>query len=145
MELLDDLRAQCQSLAAERLGIGDFACAYARELPIQKVGPYFALEHAEAPVADVLEQQQTQHNLRRRSQPSARAAFGMTPQESFIDNMEQFLVFQYLVSPAHPGFPIIADGFCDELFRKAWRRVAEMNHLPRLRPLGSSGSARNNC
>jgi hypothetical protein len=52
MELLDYLRAQREGLAADRLGIGHFASAYARELPIQKIGPHFALEHAEAPVAD---------------------------------------------------------------------------------------------
>jgi hypothetical protein len=69
----------------------------------------------------------------------------MTPQEGFINNMDQLLVFQYPVGPTHPRFPGVADGFCDERFGKTWRRVPEMNHLPRLRLLGSSGSARNSC
>jgi hypothetical protein len=70
----------------------------------------------------------------------------MPSQESLVNDVEQFLVFQKMIGLTHPRFPQIADSLCEESPGKYGRRgAAESNHLflPPLSPL--AGSARSNC
>src|SRR5580700_6780218 len=52
------------SATPQRLGVGRLRAAHAGEVAVHQIGAYLALEHAIAPVADVLEDQQPQHHLR---------------------------------------------------------------------------------
>src|ERR1035438_4677132 len=85
------------------------------------------------------------HNLCGHSQTSTRAAFGMTPHQSFVDRVEQLLIFQYSIGLTHPGLPEVTH--C--VFHEAWEKLGlrgapHRDHLPCL-PSFSSGSARSSC
>ena len=67
MDLLDDVRPQRYAQLAQRLGVRHLGRTHSREVAIHKIGPHLALEHGVAPVAHVLEQQQSQHHLRGRA------------------------------------------------------------------------------
>ncbi len=74
MNLFDDIRTQSTGLTAQSLGIRHFGGADARELPVNQIGAHFPLDHRKTPIADVLQQKHTQHDLGRDAQSSARPA-----------------------------------------------------------------------
>ena len=77
VHLIDGLRPDRQSPTADRLGVRHPAAADADEVAVDQVGAHFALENLVAPVAHVLENEQTQDHVGPRAQPAATAAFRM--------------------------------------------------------------------
>ena len=135
VELLDDLGAKRQGESAEGLGIGNLLRSYARKLPIHQVRAHLAFEHAVAPVAHVLEQEQPQHDLRRRGRPPAGAAMRIASGECLVDDLHELSVGEHRIDPTHPLFPQRADFLLDQALGKghlwargldhlAWRRAA---------------------
>src|SRR5712692_2180941 len=76
VNLLDDLRPDSDAPATHGLGVGHLGAAHAREVALHQVGTHLALQHLVAPVADVLEDQQTQNHFGRGALPATAAALG---------------------------------------------------------------------
>ena len=89
------------------------------------MGPHFAFEHGEAPVAGVFENQQAQHDLGRSSGTAALARLGMVPPEGLPDGAEQLAVFEQPLGVAHPRFVEIQRIFGEEGFEQAALAVAQ--------------------
>jgi hypothetical protein len=146
MNLFDDIRTQSTGLTAQSLGIRHFGGADARELPVNQIGAHLALDHRKAPVADVLQQKHTQHDLGRDAQASARPALRVPFQKTFIDRVNQLFVFQDLVRLTHPWLPQFAGLLGDQAISETvLRGPAQLDHfeIPFLRT--TAGLARSNC
>ena len=128
VNLLDHLRPERDTPAPHRLGIGRLAGADPGEVAIHQIGAHLALQHAIAPVADVLEDQQAQHHLGRCAQPTATAALGMPSRQCFVHRSYDLLVRQHPVGVPHPAFAKIAYLFGDQPVTEAELRSAHLNH-----------------
>jgi hypothetical protein len=129
MNLLDDLRAQDDPQLAQRLGVGNLLRAHARELAIYQVRTHFALEHRIAPVAHVLEHQQSQHDLRRGSLAPARAAVRPAAGQRRVHQIDQLRVPKHVVDMAHPVFPQLAHFLSDQALGQIELQAAQFNHI----------------
>jgi len=70
----------------------------------------------------------------------------MTLDQCLIYGIDQLLVFQHLVSLAHPGFPKIFDFLFDQpLGKAALGGAAELNHFARPFLAAAAGLARSSC
>src|SRR5580658_9866253 len=76
VDVPNHLRPQGQRPLVHDGVVGNFAAAHPREGTVDQVGAHLALHHFIAPVADVLEQEQSQNDFGRRAQPAAGPAFG---------------------------------------------------------------------
>jgi hypothetical protein len=128
VNLLDHLGRHCQAPTSHRLCIGHLAGADAGEVAVHQIGAHLALQHAIAPVADVLEDQQAQYHLGRRAQPTATAALGMSPRQRFIHRSYDLFIRQHPVGGFHPTFAKIAHFFGDQPVAKAELSSAHLNH-----------------
>jgi hypothetical protein len=72
--------------------------------------------YVEAPVANVLQQEQAHHYLRRSASSPARAAFGTALGQGLVHGRDQLLVLQHLVGMFHPRFTQIAYFLGNETF-----------------------------
>jgi len=81
------------------------------QVAVHQIGAHLALQHAIAPVADVLEDQQAQHNLGRCAQPTATAALGMPPRQRLVHRSYDLFIRQHSVGVFHPTFAKIAHFF----------------------------------
>ena len=140
---LDHLRAHRRAPAAHGLGIRHLATADPREVAVDEIGPYLALENLVAPVADMLENEQSQHHLRRRTMPPAAAALGMSLAERFVHRRDDGIVIQDPVGMIHPVLTQIGDFLADPVIPKPQLCPPHLNHarfLPGFRAAGSGRS-----
>ena len=114
---------------AHGLGVGHLRPADPGEVAVHQIGAYLALEHAIAPVADVLEDQQAQHHLRRRTQSAAAAALGMALAEGLVHGRYHLLICQHLIGVPHPVFAQIAHLFGDQAVAEAALCTPHLNHV----------------
>ena len=143
MDLLDDLRPERHAPAAHGLGIGRLAGADAGEGAVDEIGADFALQHRIAPVAHVLENQQAQHDLGRRAEPTPAAALGMAFGQGFVDGCDDLLVTEHLIAVSHPVFLQIFDLGRDQAVAKTELRSPHLNHAASSRtPLHPDAAAR---
>ncbi len=129
VDLLDDLRAQCNAKLAQRLGVRDFGGADPRELAIHKVGADLPLERRVAPVANVLEYQETDDDVDRCALASAGAAVRPSRCQGLVGHVQQQRVVQHAVDVAHPVFPQIADLFGDKAVAEVELAAAQLDHF----------------
>ena len=61
-----------------------------------------ALENLIAPVAHMLENQQAQNHIRRRAQPTAAAALGMSPPQRFVNRRDDGFIIEPPIGMVHP-------------------------------------------
>jgi hypothetical protein len=111
VNLLEHLRSKRRAPAAHRLGVRNLATAHAGKVPVHQVGPHLAFQYLVTPVADMLEDQQTQHHLRRCTAPAPAAALGMSFRQGLVYGCDNVLVRQNRVGVRHPAFAKIADFF----------------------------------
>ena len=128
VDLLDHLGPDRQAPAAHRLCIGRLAGADPREVAVHQIGAHLALEHLVAPVADVLEDQQPQYHLGRRTSPAAATALGMPFRQSLVHGRDDVLVREHRVGVLHPIFTKIADLLGDQSVAEAELRPPHLNH-----------------
>ena len=110
------------------LGIWHLAAADPREVAVDEIGTYFALEHLVAPVAGVLENEQSQHHLRRRTTPPAAAALGMSLAERFVHRRDDGIVIQDPVGTVHPVLTQIGDFLGDPMISELQLCPPHLNH-----------------
>jgi hypothetical protein len=140
VNLLDHLGPHRHAPTSHRLRIGRLAGADAGEVAVHQIGAHLALQHAIAPVADVLEDQQAQHHLGRRAQPTATATLGMPPRQRFVHRSYDLFIRQHPVGVCHPLFAEIAHFLSDQSIAEAELSASHLNHgsspraLPRLSP-----------
>jgi hypothetical protein len=128
VNLLDNLRPESPAPAAHRLGIWHFGEAYAGEVAIDKIGPHFTLKCFIAPVADVLQDQQTQDHFRREAAPATRAAHDMALAESIIHGRQNLFVGQHFVDVPHPVFVKTFDFVRDQPVAEVELCAPKFNH-----------------
>ena len=129
VNLFDHVSPQRHAPAPHRLGVGRLRAAHAGEVAVHQIGAHLALEHAIAPVADVLEDQQAQHHLRRRTQSAAAAALGMALAEGLVHGRYHLLIRQHLIGVPHPVFAQIAHLFGDQAVAEAALCTPHLNHV----------------
>ena len=110
------------------LGIRHLAAADPSEVAVDEIGTHLALEHLIAPVADVLEDEQSQHHLRRRTMPPAAAALGMSLAECFVHRSDDGIVIQDPVRMLHPVLTQIGDFFGDPMIPELQLCPPHRNH-----------------
>jgi hypothetical protein len=143
VNLFDHFRPHRYSPAAHGLGIGRLGRAHAGEVAVYQVGAHFALQHAIAPVTDVLEDQQAQHHFGRSARPAAATALGMPFHQCFVHGGYYLLVRQRLIGVCHPAFAQIAHFLSDQSIAEAELRPSHLNHgllLPRFAAVFSGRS-----
>jgi len=128
LNLRNDLRPQCQAPAAHSLGVGRLAGADAGERPVHEIGAHLALQHLIAPVANVLQNQQPQHHLGRRADPTTTAALGTPLGQRFVHRYGDVLVLQDLIDILHPDFPQILYLCGDQTIAEVPLRPSHLNH-----------------
>ena len=74
------------------------------EIAIHQIGADLALQYRIAPVADVLQDQQSKHHLSRETRSAASAALGMALHQCLVDHRDHHLVRQHCVDMRHPRF-----------------------------------------
>jgi hypothetical protein len=111
------------------LGVRSLAGAHPGEVAVDQIGAHLAFEHAIAPVADVLEDQQAQHHLRRGALPASALALGMALAQGFVYGRHQRFVRQYPIGVRHPVFAQIADLCGDQAVAEAALRAPHLNHV----------------
>ena len=141
---LDRVRIHSQAPAPHGLRVRRLAAAHAREVAIHQVGAHFAFQHVIAPIADVLEDQQSQHHLGRCAQPATTAALGMPSRQRLVHRSDDLFIRQHPVGMFHPTFAKIAHFFGDQAVAKAQLRSAHLNHASSShpappRPQGAAG------
>jgi hypothetical protein len=144
VDLLDDLWADGDAELAQRLGIGHLGGTDPCELAIHEVGADFALEHRVAPVADVLENQQTDRNVNGRSLASTGAAVCPSQRQGCVGHVEQQRIVEHAVDVAHPVFPEIANLLGDEAVAEVELTTTQLDHVTPCRvpwPVGPSSTA----
>ena len=140
VNLFDHVRPYRHSPAAHGLGIGRLGGAHAGEVAVHQVGAYLALQHAIAPVTDVLEDQQAKHHFGRSTRPAAAAALGMPLHQRFVHGSYDLFVRQHLIGVCHPAFAEIAHFLSNQSIAEAELSASHLNHgsspraLPRLSP-----------
>jgi hypothetical protein len=92
VNLADDLGPQGYAPAAHGLGVGRLRPADPGEVAVHQIGAHLALQHAIAPVADMLQDQQSQHHFGRSAQATAAAALGMPLRESFVHGRYELFI-----------------------------------------------------
>ena len=128
MDLFDHRRPHSHSPSAHGLGVGHLGTAHPGEIAVYQIGAHFALQHAIAPVAHVLQHQQTQHHLGWRAPPTAAAAAGMPPRQSLVYRRHDFFVRQHLIGVSHPVFVQIPYFFRDQPIAEGALRPPRLNH-----------------
>jgi hypothetical protein len=63
---------------------------------------HFALQHLIAPVADMLEDQQSQDRIGRRSPSSPATALGMAFRQCLVHDRDNLLICQHFIGVFHP-------------------------------------------
>ena len=86
VDLMDRGRPHRHAPATHGLCVGHLGCTDTGEIAIHQIGADLALQYRIAPVADVLQNQQSQHHLRRETQSAAPAALGMAPHQCPVDS-----------------------------------------------------------
>jgi hypothetical protein len=128
VDLLDHRRSHRYSPAPHGLGVGHLGATHAGEVAVHQIGPHFAFQHPIAPIAHVLEHQQTQHHLGRSAASAAGAALGMPLGQGLVDGRHDFLVRQYLIGVFHPVFVQILHFVGDQTVTKGALRPPRLNH-----------------
>src|SRR5580658_3295478 len=109
VQLLDHFRPDELPQPRHGLGIGHFAVSYSRKRAIHQIGPHFSLQRVIAPVANVFQQQQTQHHFGRSLLAASPAALRIPFALRLINRVQQLLIFQQTVHQPHPRLPQILD------------------------------------
>jgi hypothetical protein len=109
MQPLDGIAAHRLRDASQSLRVRHLIQSNARKLAIAQVQAHFTLQRVEAPVADMLEQQQPQRRFGSSLRASARSTVGVPPALSIKHGIYQFLVLQQPVGFYHPRLPQRAD------------------------------------
>src|SRR5207245_9777775 len=115
--------------------------AHAPEIPVHQISAHFTLHDSIAPVANVLEDQQSQHDFGGRTQTTTRSALGMPFGQSFKNDRQQLLVFEQLISVCHPVFEQVCYLGVDEPVAEAELWPARLNHAYLLRGILTSCSS----
>ena len=79
--------------------------------------------------ADMLEHQETQHDLSRRAEPTAAAALRPPLGERLVNRSHNLLVGKYLVGMAHPVFAKITDFLGNKPIAEAQLCPPHLNHV----------------
>src|SRR5271169_534757 len=95
---------------------------------VDQVGAHFALHHFIAPVANVLEQEQSQNDFSGRAPPAPGSTLGASFGQGFVHSGQQLIIVQNLVRGTHPVFPQIGDFLVNESFGEAELGAAGLNH-----------------
>ena len=128
VDLFDHRRPQRHTPASHGLGIRHLGAADPGEITVNQVGPHLAFEHGVAPVADVLEHQQPQHDIGRGSKAAAAAALRVSPGEGLVHRRNDLRVFQHPIGLSHPGFVPVADLGRDQPIAETALRPPPLNH-----------------
>lgn len=129
VDLSDCLPIHSQAPAPHRLGVRHLAAAHTGEVAIHQIGAHFTFQHVIAPVANMLEDQQPQHHLGRRAQPTTTAALGMSSRQRLVHRTDDLFIRQNPVSMGHPTFAKIAHFPGDQAVAEAQLRSAHLNHV----------------
>ena len=78
-------RSERNSPAAHGFGISHLAGADTGEVPIYQIGPHFTLQNRVAPIANVLQDQQAQHDFGGVTWSAMAAAVGIALRQGFVD------------------------------------------------------------
>ena len=142
VHLLDGLRPDRQSPTADRLGVRHLAAADAGEVAVDQVGAHFALENLVAPVAHVLENEQAQHHLGRRAQPTATAALRMSPPQRFVNRRDDGFIVEQPIGVVHPSLAQVLHFVGDQSVAEAALGPPHLNHRRFLRDPATASSGR---
>jgi len=114
MQLFDHLRPQLTRQVSHCSIIRNLFAADPGEFAIDQIGAHFPRQHFVTPVAHMLQQQHSEHNLgRRRLAPTSLAllaAFG----QLLLDDEQEGVILQRCIGVSHPGFPEILHRLGDE-------------------------------
>ncbi len=114
-----DFRPESADDASQRLGVGNLVETDAAEAAIDDIGAHLAFQDSEAPIADVLEDKQPQHDLGGSGRTSLAARAGMATTEGFVERGEQAVVVEETIGAAHPGLVEIERVFREERLEEA--------------------------
>ena len=142
VHLLDGLRPDRQSPTADRLGVRHLAAADAGEVAVDQVGAHFALENLVAPVAHVLENEQAQHHIGRRAQPTATAALRMSPPQRFVNRRDDGFIVEQPIGVVHPALAQVLHFVGDQSVAEAALGPPPLNHRRFLRDPAAASSGR---
>src|SRR5262249_32831896 len=129
VDLFDHLRPYRHAPFAHGLGIGHLGHPDVRELAVDEIGAHLPLEHGVAPVARVLENEQTNDHFGAKAAPTARAAQAMAFGQRFVRGHHNSLVRQHLVGVDHPRLVEAVDLFGDQLVTKRELRAPRVDHV----------------
>src|ERR1700687_277928 len=113
--------------ATDGLCVWHLGCTDTGEIAIHQIGADLALQYRVAPVADVLQNQQSQHHLRRETQSAAPAALGMALHQCLVNSRDHRFIGQHCVDIRHPRFLQIFDLSRDESIPEAALRASRFN------------------
>jgi hypothetical protein len=105
VEILDHVGPDHLSEPSRSFCIRYLLGADARECSVHQIGPYFALRHRVAPVADGLQDRKPKHHLSRSLSPTPSPAVQPTTRLRFENTFDQLLVVKQPIRRAHPRFP----------------------------------------
>ncbi len=142
MQFFDNLRPQLTRQVSHRPVIRNLFTADPGELAIDQIGAHFPRQYFVTPVAYMLQQQHSEHDLSgRRLAPTSLAlpaAFG----QLFLNDEKQGVIFQCFIGVPHPRFPEILHRLCDEAIGEISLQAASGDHDWRSCSLASSRSSR---
>jgi hypothetical protein len=98
------------------------------EVPVHQVGAHLALQHLIAPVADVLEDQQSQHHVGRGTATPPATALRMTFRQCLVHGCDNLLIRQHFVGMCHPVFAKIAHFLGNQAVAETELSPPHLNH-----------------
>src|SRR5215469_9221518 len=128
VNLFDNLWPESAAPAAHRFRIGHFGESDSGKIAIDKIGAHFTLKYFIAPVAGVLQDQQTQNHFRGEAAPATCAAHGMALAESFIHGRQDLFVGQHFVDVSHPVFVKTFDFVSNQFVTEVELCAPKFNH-----------------
>src|SRR5215471_12487126 len=128
MNLLEYLRPHRHAPTPHGLGVRHLAAAYPCEVAVDEVGAHFTFEYCVAPVADMLENQQSQDHFSWRATSATTATLGMSLAQRLIYRCKDGLVVEYLVGAPHPVLAQAVDFLGDPMITELQLRPSHVNH-----------------
>src|SRR5215472_7185439 len=128
MNLLEYLRPHRHAPTPHGLGVRHLAAAYPCEVAVDEVGAHFTFEYCVAPVADMLENQQSQDHFSWRTTSATTATLGMSFAQRLIHGRKDRLVVQDRVGVLHPILAQVIDFLSDPMIAKLQLRASHINH-----------------
>jgi len=119
MDLLDYRRTHRDPPTPHGLGVRDFLATDTREVAVHQIGTHLALQHLIAPIAQVFQDQQSQHDLGGESRPAATTTVRMALRQGLMNRSDDCRIREDRVDMRHPCLTQILDPCRDQAISEA--------------------------